>query len=58
MADKTNIGVQVDKGIWFKFRGQAFNEGVTASELLERVMQDYIIESQKKLSKRRRNIKL
>ena len=41
MARKKKL-IQVEEGLWFRFRGAAFTRGVTVSDLLERVLSLYL----------------
>jgi len=42
MAETKNILVEIDKDLWFKFRGRAFDQGKTVKDLLAEVMRNHL----------------
>lgn len=57
--DKVNIGVKIDRSIWFEFRGRAFKEWTTAGELLEELIRDYLNKkSSKQVTEPRQRIRV
>jgi hypothetical protein len=46
-ANKKNIGVKVDEGIWRQFRALAISQGKTAGDLLDELMTEYVAKAEK-----------
>jgi len=44
MDNRTNIGIRIDKGLWYKLRGRAFDETTTAGKLMEKILREYLEE--------------
>ena len=45
MAETKSILVEIDKGLWFRFRGSAFNQGKTVKDLLAEVIRGHLGET-------------